>query len=234
MNHPGPGWPSLPAMSLDVVILAGGVLPGPEVRAALPAGASCIAADSGLDHALALGLHPDLLVGDLDSISPPGLAWAEAAARRGELTIERHPAAKDQTDLELALVRAVEMAPDRIVVAGIGGGRFDHLLANIGVLADSRFAGAAVDGLLEGARVAVIHDRRTLSGQVDELVSLLPVNGDAVGVTTDGLVWPLSGETLRAGSSRGVSNVFAASQATVSVVQGTLLAVQTGQVSAAK
>ena len=215
-------------MPLTVLILGGGSAPGPGVRAALPAAAVCIAADSGLDHARALGLRPDLLIGDLDSISPEGLAWAETASDRGQLTIERHPADKDQTDLELALARAVELGPERIVVVGIGGGRFDHLLANMAVLADRRFAGPAIDGLIDEARIAVVHEQRALHGRVGELVSLLAVNGDADGVTTSGLAWPLRGETLRASSSRGVSNTFAAPLATVRLDRGTLLAIQPG------
>ena len=212
-----------------VVVMAGGDRPTPGSLAELPAGAVCVAADSGYDHATALGLTVVALVGDLDSVSAPGLARAEAAADRGGLIIERHPADKDQTDLELALGRALTLEPDQIVVAGIGGGRVDHLVGNLAVLADRRWAGVEVDGLIGGARIRVVHGRRALTGEVGELVSLLPVNGDAVGVATTGLVWPLRGETLRAGTSRGVSNQFAAPEATVALTAGTLLAIQPGQ-----
>lgn len=213
-----------------VVVMAGGEAPEPGALAGLPPDAVCVAADSGYDHAIALGLAVVALVGDLDSVSPAGLARAEAAAARGGLAIERHPADKDQTDLELALHRAVALAPERIVVAGIGGGRVDHLLGNLAVLADPRWARAALDGLIDGAWIRVVHaDRaRTLTGQEGELVSLLPVNGDAEEVTTTGLRWPLRGETLRAGSSRGVSNLFAAPRATVALTGGALFAIQPG------
>ena len=212
-------------MSDVVLLLAGGSEPGPELLSILPgAGVRCIAADSGLDHARALGLRPELVVGDLDSVSPAGLAWAEAEG----IAVERHPVDKAQTDLELALVRAVALLPDRIVVAGIGGGRIDHFLANIGVLADPRWAAVDLDGWIDGARVAVVHPgrRRVLEGEPGELLSLLPINGDADDVTATGVAWPLAGDTLAASSSRGVSNVFTQVTAVVQVGRGTLLAVQ--------
>lgn len=214
-------------MSNVVLLLAGGSGPGPELLSALPAaGVRCIAADSGLDHARALGLRPELVVGDLDSVSPAGLAWAEAEG----IAIERHPVDKAQTDLELALARAVALAPDRILVAGIGGGRLDHFLANIGVLASPRWAAVALDGWIDGARIAVVHPgrRRVLEGAAGDLLSLLPINGDAVGVTVTGVVWPLAGDTLGASSSRGVSNVFTQVTAVVELIGGTLVAVQPG------
>ncbi len=214
-------------MPTTVLILAGGASPTPDVRNALPAAAMCIAADSGTEHARALGRVPDLVVGDMDSASADALAWA---ADHGAI-LETHPVAKDQTDLELALDRAVEQGPERIVVAAIGGGRFDHLLANVQVLADRRYATAHVDALVGTSLISVIHDERALRGEVGETVSLLPMHGDADGVTTQGLGYPLAGESLRAGSSRGVSNHFASTDATVTVARGTLIAVQPERLS---
>jgi len=209
-------------MSETVLILAGGTTPTSAVQNALPPAAMCIAADSGIDHARRLGLQPDVLIGDLDSASAEGLAWAAEVG----IEIQRHRAAKDETDLELALDHAVAFRPDRIVVAAIGGGRFDHLLANFALLANRRYATVAIDAMVDTALVSVIHDQRRLNGDVDELVSLLPINGDAVSVTTSGLRYPLDGEDLPAGSSRGVSNVLTRTEATVSLDHGTLLAIQ--------
>ena len=216
-------------MSETVLILAGGATPTPQVQRALPPAAMCIAADSGIDHARRLGITPDVVVGDLDSVSADGLAWAEQT----EAVIHRYPSEKDQTDLELAMEYAVEAEPTRIVVAGIGGGRFDHLLANFALLADRRYAGPQIDGLVGTALVSVVHDHRQLLGEVGELISLLAVGGRAEGVATTGLRYRLVGETLRAGSSRGVSNVFATRRATVSLVEGTILAIQPDRLGSA-
>ncbi len=182
----------------------------------------CIAADSGIDHARALGRVPDVVVGDFDSVSDEGMAWAEANGA----VVEQYPAAKAETDLEIALARAVQADPSRVVVAAIGGGRFDHLLANFMLLANDRFASLEIDALVDTALVSVIHDRRELHGEIDELVSLLPVNGDVEGVTTSGLGYPLNDEPLPSGTSRGVSNYFVAEVGAVAVRAGTVLAIQ--------
>ena len=95
-----------------------------------------VAADSGVAHALALGLAVDVAVGDFDSLDPRVLEAVEAAGTR----VERHPAAKDATDLELAIDVAVGLGAARIVVLGGHGGRLDHFLANALVLAAPQLA----------------------------------------------------------------------------------------------
>jgi thiamine pyrophosphokinase len=183
----------------------------------------CIAADSGLDHAHDLGLVPQVVVGDLDSVSRAALARARADGA----TIDRYPARKAKTDLELALDRAVAAGPDRIVVAGIGGGRLDHHLANLLVLADDRYRGTDIDALNDTARVVVVRSRpRTFHGRAGESLTLLAVHGDAGDVVTTGLAYPLWGETLHAGSTRGVSNELVTTTASVTVGRGVVLAVQ--------
>ena len=109
---------------------------------------------------------------------------------------------------------------------GSAGGRLDHLLGSILLLADARYAGAEVDADLDDNRISVIRGARTLAGTPGDIVSLLPVHGPAEGVTTSGLEYPLHGETLPAGTSRGVSNVFAAAEARIRLTRGCLIAVQ--------
>lgn len=188
----------------------------------LPVPDLVIAADSGIDRARAHGFTVDIAVGDFDSVTAAGLLGAERSGAK----IIRHPAAKAETDLELALLEALRAEPDRIVVVAIDGGRPDHLLANVALLADRRFAGVEIDGLLDGGELSVINHKRALTGRVGQLLSLLPYGGDAKGVHTSGLHYPLVGETLSAGSPRGVSNVFAAPVAVVSVEEGTVLAIR--------
>jgi len=183
-----------------------------------------VAADRGLDYALALGLDVTLAVGDFDSASAEAIEEAEAA----DVRIERHPAEKDATDLELALAAAIDMAPQRILVLAGTGGRLDHELSALLLLASERYAAARIDALVGEARVHVIRGERKLEGSPGELCTLLAVNGPATGVTTEGLAYPLRGETLEPGSSRGVSNVFADKTAHVTVEDGVLLAVIPG------
>jgi thiamine pyrophosphokinase len=203
-----------------VVILAGG-LGRPAPVAVLP-GAVVIAADSGAEHALELGLRVDLVVGDLDSVSEGTLAAVEQAGAR----VERHPVAKGATDLELALAAALALEPERILVLGGAVGRLDHLFGELLLLAADAYAGVRVDAQLGDATVHVVRGARVLAGEPGELISLFAVHGPATGVVTDGLVYRLRGETLEAGSSRGLSNAFATSEARVSLERGVLLAVR--------
>ena len=201
------------------MVVAGGPA---GVSAPLPGGAVVIAADGGADRALELGLRVDLLVGDLDSVTEETLARVERSGAR----VERHPAEKDETDLELALAAALRLEPERILVVGTAGGRLDHLLGALLLLAGDAYAGVQMDAVVGGAAVHVVRRARTLRGAPGDLVSLLAVHGPAEGVVTDGLAYPLRGETLAPGSSRGVSNVFVADEAHVTVARGVLLAVR--------
>ena len=113
-------------------------------------------------------------------------------------------------------------------MVGGGGGRLDHLLGELSLLASDAYAAIEVDAVLGRATINVVRRKRSLAGRPGELVSLLPLHGPAVGVRTEGLVYPLHGETLAPGSSRGISNVFAEPEARVSLEGGVLLAVRPG------
>ena len=143
-----------------VVVVSGGEPLDPRAALAVPAGAPVVAADSGLDSALALGLDVTVATGDFDSASPEAVVAADASGVR----IERHPAEKDATDLELALDTAASMSPDRILVLAGRGGRLDHELSALLLLASERYAAMHVDALVGDARVHVIRGERELAG----------------------------------------------------------------------
>jgi thiamine pyrophosphokinase len=207
-----------------VVVVAGGDATRSAV--AVPAGTPVIAADGGLDRAFALGLDVQLAVGDFDSATPGAVAAAEAAGVR----LVRHPRAKDATDLELALDTAAALQPRRILVVGSDGGRLDHLLAGLLLLGSERYAAFEVDAALGRATAHVVRRERRLAGAPGELVTLLALHGPAEGVVAEGVAFPLCGETLEPGSSRGVSNVFVSGQARIAVASGTLLVLRPGLV----
>jgi thiamine pyrophosphokinase len=181
-----------------------------------------IAADGGLDRAVALGLEADVVIGDLDSVSPEALDRAEASGAR----VVRHPTAKDATDLALALDEAVRLGARRVLLVASAEGRLDHLLSSVLLICSDRYAGLELDALVGDSLLQVVHRERTMHGAPGELVTLLAVGGPAEDVTTEGLAYPLAGETLESGSSRGVSNVFADTVARVRLTQGVLLAVR--------
>jgi len=213
-----------PGASDTVVVVTGGDPIDPATLPVWSPGTRVIAADSGIDHAHALGLAIDLAIGDFDSVSPEGLARAAADGA----TVERYPVAKDATDLELALDAALAMGPARIHVLGGHGGRLDHLLANVSLLAAPGYAAVEVTAQMGAARVTVVRGHRDLRGSAGDVVSLMAVHGRADGVTTTGLLYPLDGEALLPGSSRGVSNELTAEVATVLVTGGVLIAIQPG------
>lgn len=190
------------------------------------AGDLVVAADLGAQHARAWSWPVNLIVGDLDS-----LPAALADRLRGEgLETVRVPAAKDQTDTELALIAALARSPEQVFICGALGGRSDHLLANVLLLAHPSLAGidvCLVDGpetirlvTADGATSTV-----TVWGENGDLVSLLPFGSDAEAVETSGLLYPLRSETLYLGAARGVSNVMQGERADVSLTRGRLLVI---------
>ncbi|MDQ2649658.1 MAG: thiamine diphosphokinase [Actinomycetota bacterium] len=192
-------------------------------------GATTVAADSGVDLALALGRRVDVAVGDFDSVTAAGLARITGDGAE----IVRHPAAKDATDLELAVDVARGMGAGRLVVLGGHGGRLDHLLANVAVLTGPRTDTMAVEAHLGPALVTVVRaavdgsgGATEITGSIGELATLLPQHGPARGVTTSGLAYPLHDEDLAAGTSRGVSNLLSAAVATVLVRDGVVAVIQ--------
>ncbi len=211
------------------IVVAGGVPIDVAVVDRLPADAIVIAADSGAAQAARLGLHVDLVVGDLDSLAPGQLDAAVA----GGAAVERHRPDKDKTDLELALDAAVERGVERIVVVAGQGGRLDHALANLLLLASADYETTHLEAIVGHAHLHVVRagPSHELEGTPGELVSLLAVNGPARDVYSEGLAWALTGDDLLPGSSRGVSNVFLAPTALVSIGEGVLLAIVPGELA---
>jgi thiamine pyrophosphokinase len=170
-------------------------------------------------------------VGDLDSLAPELVASAAAAGAE----ILRFRPDKDESDAELALLEACSRGADRITVLGaFGGPRLDHALANLWLLAHPRLASVDLVLLDATARAALVTApgpdgapvSRPLPGRIGAIVSLLPLGGDAEGVTTRGLRYPLRDEPLRMGPARGLSNVRDAEDAAVTVRAGRLLVVE--------
>jgi thiamine pyrophosphokinase len=207
-----------------VIVVAGGDPVDPIALDGLPADALVIAADSGIDVAHALGLRVGLAVGDFDSVTDGALAELEAEG----VPIERHPAAKDLTDLALALDAAVVRGAERIIVLGGHGGRLDHLLANALLLASPQYRDVEISARMGTATITVVRRAATLVGDAGDLVSLVAMHGVATGVRTTGLLFALDGEDLHPGSTRGISNQLVGRSARIEVDDGTLLAVQPG------
>lgn len=219
-----------------ILLVVGGDARAPApIPATLPAGSVVVAADSGLDRLAEGILAVDHVVGDLDSVSPEALAHA---ASHGA-TIHRHLADKDATDIELAIDLILHrIVPDTgltsLLVVGSGGGRLDHLLADLSLLTSPALRALHVTARIGAARISVVRPGVAvqLTGTPGLQVSLVPMHGPAGGVTTDGLRWSLIDADLVSGTTRALSNEFVAPVATVAISSGVVAAIVPGTTGA--
>jgi thiamine pyrophosphokinase len=205
---------------MRAIIFANGVIEDPQgALALLRPEDTIIAADGGAAHCRRLGVIPALIVGDLDSLSADDAAyWAEQGVQ-----FIRHDRRKDETDLELALLRAQGLGRQEALVLGGLGGRWDQTFANLLLPAYHLLEDLQVTFWHKGLWIYLVRSRREIRGRAGQTVSLIPVGGDARGVSTLGLEWPLQEETLTFGATRGVSNLLLAETATLQVREGYLL-----------
>jgi thiamine pyrophosphokinase len=210
-------------MRRAVIIANGELHAAPAARALAQAADVLIAADGGAQHCRALGLTPHFVVGDLDSLAPDRRAELERAGVRFEV----HPARKDETDLELAVLVALREGAEEAVLLAALGARWDQSLANILLLAHPAFAPLRLR-LVDGSDTLwIIRDRAVVQGRVGDRLSLLPLGGDVEGVTLTGLEYPLTDSLVRFGHTIGISNVLVAPEAVISIQRGVLLAIHT-------
>lgn len=203
------------------IVVIGGLPPDRRLAAVLPTPDVVVAADSGLHHAIDLGLRVHCVVGDMDSVDPALLVGAEVNG----VNVVRSPIDKDSTDTELAVAEAIARGASRVTVVTGGGGRMDHQLGVLATLAHREFSDATIEAWWDTAHITIAHGPSTtsLEGRVGEVLGLHAFGGDATGVTTSGLKWNVTNETFASHSSRGVSNVLVDPRATVSIGSGTLL-----------
>ncbi len=205
----------------SALIIAGGSPVQPDLVEQLADFTWVVAADSGLDQAYRLGISPDLVVGDMDSVTARSLnrAIAEGTA------IERHPVDKNATDLELAIVAAAGAGYRTGTIIGGTGGRIAHTLANAMVLLEDH--AISLEWRTGSATIVALHVDETRVYQPDQgtLLSVIAI-GEPATCKSQGLRWPLDGIALDAGSTRGVSNEIIAERARVLVTGGQVLTIQ--------
>ncbi|MBA4370593.1 MAG: thiamine diphosphokinase [Coriobacteriaceae bacterium] len=179
-----------------------------------------VAADGGAALCRRLGVKPHLVVGDLDSLDPLEVAALEAAP----IPIERHPRAKDRTDLDLAVEAARRLGADHLVVTAAFSARLDHTLAALGCLLDAAdlLAEAREPGWSAWALDATTRPDLTLRGAEGTLVSILSPEG-ADGVTLKGFAFPPRDSRLDPLSGLGVSNVLTSDEGIITLREGRLL-----------
>jgi len=181
-----------------------------------------ICADGGASHAKKLGLKPDVLLGDFDSLNRDDFTYFN----KMDIEILEFPVNKDMTDTELAVMHAADKGCDFIVLIGALGSRADHSLANVMLL--KRMLDRGIKGIIidENNEITLINDKIELEGDSNTNVSLIPITEKVEGVTTNGLYYPLRNATIEMGSTWGISNRFVCDRAEVSITSGLMLVVK--------
>lgn len=207
---------------MRVGLVLGGDPPTPHELKLLDACDTVVAADGGAKALLQAERPPDLIVGDLDSLDPEAYKWAEAL----DITIERHPQDKDETDGELALKKVLERKPDSVMLMGAHGGRTGHFLANLKLLRRCFELGldAVMLGHNESIRYLAAGADMALAGRTGAVLNLLPVDGP-VDFSVEGTRWEAQGVRLDQVSARGLSNEIVSDGATIRCHSGVMLVI---------
>ena len=212
---------------MGAIVLANGSIPDVEQirhRLAAEKYSMVIAVNGGIRHALALDLHPNVIIGDLDSLDDE----LQRRLRETGTDIRVSPARKDEIDLELALLYAKEKAADDIIVLGAFGGRIDMTLANVFLLTHPQLASIHVELWHNNQSAWIIRPPgEEIHGNPEDTLSLIPLGEGAYGIRTHHLAYPLSNEALSVGPARGLSNLLTDTTASVEIRSGVLLAIHT-------
>ncbi len=215
-------------MAKPIILVANGDIPDQSwLKTALSReNSALVGVDGGSNYILELDIIPDIVLGDLDSMSPEHKRLLE----QNWVNIFQFSEEKDETDLELALLYIVEnpqWTDCPIEIFGAYGGRFDHEIANLMLLTHPALIDRDIRLKSPNQTSFLITDKVEINGRAGDLVSLIPLKGDSKIKSTEHLKWELNGSTLKFGPARGVSNVMTASQSTVEVETGIVLCVHT-------
>lgn len=204
-----------------VVVIANGECRDPDfLRRQVKDDDYIICVDGGSRHALAMGLRPDLILGDSDSLDPVLRRNLDCTAVDYKFFCPE----KEKSDLELALEHAAALEPAGIVIIGaLGGSRADHAFINLYLLLIPLKAGIPAAIVDERQEIRLVDKELTVEGSPGDYLSLFPLREEAGGVRTEGLKYPLKGETLHLASTRSLSNELLSSKARVSLESGLLL-----------
>lgn len=205
---------------MRIIIFANGELPNPEkARTLIQPTDFIICADGGTRHALTLGLIPNLIIGDMDSLPET----FDISAFDGEMRV--FPKDKNETDLELAINHTMTLDPKEIIVVAALGGRIDQTLANISLL--TNFQHATFDMKLSDGveEIFLCNDQVVVKGKSGDVISLIPWQGNVEGVTTQNLKWKLNHEILFFDKTRGISNEMISDFAKITITKGLLLVI---------
>ncbi len=208
-----------------IFIISGGEIRDPlflKDRLAFAERSDLICADRGALHLYRLGLVPEAIIGDMDSLGLELMRFFEEEGCR----FIRYPERKDETDTELALAYAFLQEPESIHIFGATGGRLDHTLANISLLVSGAEKGIPVALVNEWGDIFLVHKNYRLEGEVGQTVSFFPLTLSVEGITLEGFEYPMEGGVMKLGHPVGISNRLKAAQGLIAVKSGYLLGIR--------
>ncbi len=184
-----------------------------------------IAVDAGLEAVKALGLEPDMIVGDFDTVKPEVLAYYR---RMEHIVWDTHQPEKDETDTELALLKAQATGCTEVVVMGATGGRMDHMLGNIHLLFPCLQKGMEAYILDSQNRIYLIDKERTFKRREiwGKYISFLPLTEEVRGITLTGFKYPLHEKDIEIGTSLCISNELQGEEGAITFTDGVLIVVE--------
>ena len=182
-----------------------------------------IGADGGCNHLNRMGILPNYVIGDLDSIDKTLISQYE----KNDIVFKKFPTHKDETDSELCVYLAKSLGAKRIDFIGALGGRIDHALANIGFMYHILEMGIEPRIITSEEEVYILHnEEKVIKGKKGDTISILALRENALGVTLKNLEYPLQNGEIKYLSPLGISNVMIEDECTISVREDYLLVVR--------
>lgn len=182
-----------------------------------------ICADGGANHSYKMGIIPDYIIGDLDSISSKIIDFYKSK----DVKFEKFPSKKDETDTEICIYLASKLNAKEIDFIGALGGRIDHMIANINLLYYVRSKGIFTRIISEKEDIYIAIDEEiSINGDIGDTISVIPLNGDAKGVTLKQLEYPLNNYNMKFSVPLGISNVMLDKKCSIKVEQGSLIIIK--------
>jgi len=178
-----------------------------------------VCADGGANHAYNLGIIPDLILGDLDSISSETLEYYQ----QQQVEFAQYPVAKDKTDTQLILEKLLEVGYKEIIIFAGLGGRLDHTLANLYLLEFSTKVETKIKFITPQASIELVYQEKILIDKIDKTLSLLPLSDEVTGVYLEGFKYGLEDANFKRGNTLGLSNIVTKSPAKIKLASGKLL-----------
>lgn len=181
-----------------------------------------ICCDGGTRYAFEEGIMPHYILGDLDSSSQQIIHFFELKG----VKFKKFPTKKDNTDMEICIEFAISLGVSEIIIFGALGTRFDHSLANVNILIQAINSNVYAKIVNENNEIQLINKEIEITGEKGDLISLLPLSTNVLGVTTEGLEYSLDNYTMEIGKSLGISNVMTSEKAKIKVKDGYLLVIK--------